>query len=83
MKFKFRSPKGRTLESVLIASKKLLRINSLAMQRRIRSYTRYPSASFTELLGQGLPKNEDGQWSSRETTAKYIAEFNRLNRFFK
>lgn len=83
MKFKFTSPIGRTLETILVAAKKLLRPNSIAMQRQIRSATKYPAKWFTENLGKGLPQNEDGQWSSPETTAKYKAEFERINHFRK
>ncbi|MNR43556.1 hypothetical protein D3C85_1621900 [compost metagenome] len=83
MNFKFTSPIGRTLESILADAKKLLRPNSIAMQRQIRSATKYPDKTFTEKLGIGLPQNEDGQWSSPETTAKYKAEFERINHFRK
>jgi len=83
MKSKFTSPIGRTLETILVAAKKLLRPNSIAMQRQLRSATKYPEKWFTKKLGEGLPQNEDGQWSSPETTAKYKAEFERINHFRK
>ena len=83
MNFKFTSPIGRTLESILADAKKLLRPNSIAQQRQLRSATNYPTKTFTEMLGRGLAQNEDGQWSSPETTAKYIAEFESINKFRK
>ena len=83
MNFKFTSPIGKTLETILAAAKKLLRPNSIAQQRQLRSATKYPTKTFTEMLGHDLPRNSDDQWSSPETTAKYIAEFERINHFRK
>ena len=83
MNFSFVSPIGRTLESILKASKGLLRHSSIAMQLRVRSATKYPTKLFTETLGEGLTRNGDGQWSSPETTARYLAEFERINHFSK
>lgn len=83
MNFKFTSPIGRTLGSILADAKNLLRPNSIAQQRRIRSATQYPSQIFANFMSEDLPRNTDGVWSSPETTAKYVAEFMRLNNFRK
>jgi len=81
MKFKFTSPIGRTLESILADAKKLLRSHSRLMPRRRKGATQYPSQAFADQISEGLPRNEDGQWSSVESTRRYVAEFMRLNKF--
>lgn len=81
MKFTFKSPIGRTLDSILADAKKLLRNHGRLMPRRRSSGRAYPSQAFADMLSHGLPRNGDGQWSSPESTRRYLAEFLRLNHF--
>lgn len=83
MNFKFTSPIGRTLESILADAKKLLRNHGRLMPRRRKGTTQYPSHSFADQISKGLERNEDGDWSSKESTQRYVAEFMRLNHFRK
>lgn len=81
MRFKFISPIGRSLESILVDSKKLLRGYGKALPRKGSLKAAFPRADFVERLGRGLPRNEDGQWSSPDSTKAYTQEFLRLNHY--
>lgn len=81
MKFKFISPIGRTLESILIDAKKMLRGYGRALPRKGSPNARFPTEDFVERLGRGLSRNDEGQWSSPESTKAYVQEFLRLNHY--
>lgn len=70
---------NRTLEEVETAAAKVCKNNCGKLPTRAQSATgrQFPNMAY---LSIGLPTNEDGQWSSADSTKKYVAEYERQNK---